>query len=48
MGEGVLKEELYYLLRRYENLNFYDADYQKYGVGATEVYFTQKSLNTSS
>jgi AAA+ superfamily predicted ATPase len=48
VGEGVLKEELYYLLRRYENLNFYDADYQKYGVGATEVYFTQKGLNTSS
>lgn len=45
VGEGVLKEELHYLLRRYDNLNFYDADYQKYGVGATEVYFPQKEFN---
>ena len=37
VGEGVLKEELYYLLRREDNLDFYDADYQKYGIGATEV-----------
>jgi len=44
VGEGVLKEELYYLLRRYEGLDFYDANYQKYGVGATEVYLYQKSL----
>lgn len=44
VGEGVLKEELYYLLRREENIDFYDADYQKYGVGATEVYLYQKSL----
>ncbi len=44
VGEGVLKEELYYLLRRFENLDFYDADYQKYGVGATEVYLYQKGL----
>jgi len=38
VGEGVLKEELEYLFRRYENLKYYDADYQKYGRGATEVY----------
>jgi len=44
VGEGVLKEELYYLLRREENIDFYDADYQKYGVGATEVYLYQKGL----
>jgi len=44
VGEGVLKEELYYLLRREENLDFYDADYQKYGIGATEVYLYQKGL----
>ena len=41
VGEGVLKAELDFLLGRYENLKFYDADYQKYGVGATEVYFFQ-------
>lgn len=44
VGEGVLKEELHYLLGRYDNLDFYDADYQKYGVGATEVYLYQKGL----
>lgn len=38
VGEGVLKEELYYLFRRYENIKYYDADYQKYGLGATEIY----------
>ena len=41
VGEGVLKEELGYLFRRYENLKYYDADYQKYGMGATEVYIYQ-------
>jgi dsDNA-specific endonuclease/ATPase MutS2 len=41
VGEGVLREELQYLLRRYDNLEFYDADFQKYGVGATEVYIYQ-------
>lgn len=38
VGEGVLREELYYLFRRYENVKYYDADYQKYGMGATEIY----------
>lgn len=38
VGEGVLKEELNYLFRRYENVKYYDAEYQKYGTGATEVY----------
>ncbi|MEM0516729.1 MULTISPECIES: Smr/MutS family protein [Aequorivita] len=41
VGEGVLRTELEYLLNRYENLKFYDADYQKYGRGATEVYIFQ-------
>jgi len=41
VGEGVLKTELEYLLKHYDHLKFYDADYQKYGVGATEVYFFQ-------
>lgn len=41
VGEGVLKEELFYLLNRYDNLKYYDANYQKYGLGATEVYIYQ-------
>lgn len=43
VGEGILKEELYFLFKRYENARFYDADYQKYGMGATEVYFFQNT-----
>ncbi|WP_298248201.1 Smr/MutS family protein [uncultured Christiangramia sp.] len=42
-GEGVLKMELEYLLGRYSNVKFYDADYQKYGLGATEVYVFQNA-----
>ena len=38
IGEGVLKAELEYLFRQYGNLQFNDADYKKYGRGATEVY----------
>lgn len=41
VGEGVLKSELDFLLGRYENVSFQDANYQKYGQGATEVYFKQ-------
>ena len=41
VGEGVLKAELETLFHRYENVKFYDADYQKYGLGATEVYIFQ-------
>ncbi|SDR72742.1 Smr/MutS family protein [Gramella sp. MAR_2010_147] len=43
VGEGVLKMELEYLLGRYSNIKFYDADYQKYGLGATEVYIFQNA-----
>lgn len=43
VGEGVLKEELYYLFNRYEGIKFYSADYQKYGAGATEVYIYQNA-----
>lgn len=43
VGEGVLKEELRYLFNRYDNLKYYDADYQKYGLGATEVYIYQNT-----
>jgi dsDNA-specific endonuclease/ATPase MutS2 len=43
VGEGVLKLELEYLLKQYDNLKFYDANYQKYGLGATEVYIFQNA-----
>jgi hypothetical protein len=41
VGQGVLKEELLTLFRRYEGLEVSDADPRKYGMGATEVYVTQ-------
>lgn len=43
VGEGILKEELGYLFGRYDNLRYYDAEYQKYGLGATEVYIYQNA-----
>ncbi len=45
VGEGILKIELEYLFGRYDNLKFYDANYQKYGLGATEVYIYQNPTN---
>ncbi len=41
VGEGVLKEELLFLFKKYERVQFYEAEYRKYGLGATEVYITQ-------
>lgn len=41
VGEGILKLELEYLLKRYDNLKFYPANFQQYGHGATEVYIFQ-------
>lgn len=41
IGEGVLRAELEYLFRQYGNLEYNDADYKKYGRGATEVYVFQ-------
>ncbi len=43
VGEGVLRMELEYLFGRYDNIKFYDANYQKYGLGATEIYIFQNS-----
>ncbi len=43
VGEGILKAELDFLLGRYDTIAFQDANYQKYGLGATEVYFKQNS-----
>lgn len=42
VGEGVLKEELHYLLKRYP-VKLSEASYQKYGMGATEVYLIQNA-----
>ena len=41
VGEGVLKSELDFLLRKYENIAVQEANYQKYGQGAIEIYFLQ-------
>jgi len=41
IGDGILKAELDHLIARYENISFQDANYQKYGNGATEIYFKQ-------
>ena len=46
VGEGVLKAELDFLLGRYDNIKFQEANYQKYGMGATEVYFIQSKLHS--
>ncbi|MFL0354512.1 Smr/MutS family protein [Xanthomarina sp. GH4-25] len=43
VGEGVLKIELEYLFGRYNNVKYYEANYQKYGLGATEVYIFQNA-----
>ncbi|GEC72724.1 hypothetical protein SAMN05443543_10729 [Flavobacterium flevense] len=41
VGEGILKAELDFLLGRYDNIDFQEANYQKYGQGATEVFIRQ-------
>ncbi|NER14182.1 DNA mismatch repair protein MutS [Leptobacterium flavescens] len=43
VGEGVLRTELEYLFKKYERIDYYDADFKKYGFGATEVYIYQKA-----
>ncbi len=42
VGEGVLKTELQFLFNNYP-VKYYDASYQKYGAGATEVYIYQNA-----
>ncbi len=41
VGEGILKSELEYLFGRYAEVIYEDANYQKYGVGATQIYIKQ-------
>ena len=43
VGDGVLKAELDFMLGRYDNISFQDGNYQKYGLGATEIYFKQNA-----
>lgn len=43
VGEGVLKAELDFMLKNFDNISFQDANYQKYGLGATEIYFKQNT-----
>lgn len=43
VGEGTLKAELDFLLGRYPNVDFREGNYQKYGLGATEVFIKQKN-----
>lgn len=47
VGAGVLRTELEYLFSRYPEITFYDADFQKYGKGATEVYIFQNPKEQS-
>lgn len=41
VGEGILKSDLEFMLKRYDNISFQDGSFQKYGMGATEVYIKQ-------
>jgi len=41
VGQGVLRAELEYMFRQYDNIRYQDGDYKKYGVGAIEIYFLQ-------
>jgi dsDNA-specific endonuclease/ATPase MutS2 len=41
VGQGVLREELRTLFRRYEGIQYKAADFRVYGEGATEVYIPQ-------
>ncbi len=42
IGDGVLMNELHFLLKKYP-VEFYEASYNNYGQGATEVYIYQNS-----
>ncbi len=42
VGDGVLKADLYSLFRRYDRIQFYEANYREYGQGATEIKIFQQ------
>lgn len=37
IGQGVLREQLHQMLERMDRLQFFDADFARYGRGATEI-----------
>jgi hypothetical protein len=39
VGQGTLKNEILRFLRKTDGIEFYDAPYARYGLGATEVFF---------
>ncbi|MEZ4939016.1 MAG: Smr/MutS family protein [Crocinitomicaceae bacterium] len=39
VGEGVLRSEIVHFLHSQENVEYHDADYSKFGGGATEIIF---------
>lgn len=43
VGDGRLRAEIEYILKRYENLWFQEANFQKYGQGAIEIHFKQNA-----
>ncbi|MFY7664854.1 DNA mismatch repair protein MutS [Flavobacterium sp.] len=43
VGAGVLKTELEYLYRKYDQIIVSEASYQLYGQGASELYFKQNN-----
>lgn len=45
VGQGVLRAELEFLLNKYEDVRYSDADYVKYGMGALEVNILQKGFS---
>lgn len=45
VGQGVLRAELEFLLNKYEDIRYSDADYVKYGMGALEVNILQKGFS---
>ncbi len=43
VGDGKLRAEIEYTLKRYENIWFQEANYQRYGQGAIEINFKQNA-----
>ena len=43
VGNGVLRQSIRDILKRYEGIEFSDGSYQKYGAGATEVRITSRN-----
>jgi len=39
VGEGVLRTEIVHFLHGQDNVDYHDADYQRFGGGATEIVF---------